>query len=490
MTGRFLLPLLAAPLALALAGCGSGTDGPLGIAVIDEPNELFSTGLRLSEGGQVVRGATGAGLVGLNAQGEIVPGLADRWIVADEGRSYIFRLRDGTWPDGEPLTGQSARAALQRVMRELRGTSLGLDLAPVEEVRAMAGRVIEIRLRSPMPQFLRLVAQPELALTHGGFPSGPMVLEREGERAELKFKPPAARGLPDEENWQEYVRPLALFAYGPQAAVTAFEEGAIDVVLGGRLGSWPLADPGPLSRGTRRLDPAIGLFGLRVRREEGLLAQPQTREALSMAIDRAALLAPFNIGGWLPTTRIAPVPVAGEEATERWEGIAIEALRQEAANRVAAWRGGVGEGAPAVLTVELSNLPGHAALFNGLAEQWAQIGVTLRRVSPGEPADLVLIDRVARYGDPRWFLNQFNCTLGRGACSREADAEVRIAMTTEDAQERADALARAEAILTADNVFIPLAQPLRWSLVRGTVEGYAANPWAWHPLPDMATLPR
>jgi hypothetical protein len=41
-----------------------------------------------------------------------------------------------------------------------------------------------------------------------------------------------------------------------------------------RIDALPLADTGPLSRGTVRLDPALGLFGLQVRRAEGLL-QPR-----------------------------------------------------------------------------------------------------------------------------------------------------------------------------------------------------------------------
>ena len=38
----------------------------------------------------------------------------------------------------------------------LAGTSLALDFLPIEEVRAMAGRVIEIRLRRPTPDLLQL----------------------------------------------------------------------------------------------------------------------------------------------------------------------------------------------------------------------------------------------------------------------------------------------------------------------------------------------
>jgi oligopeptide transport system substrate-binding protein len=480
-----LLTLLAA--ALALAACGSGSDGPLPVALIDSEDELFASGLRLSYGGQVVRAATGAGLVTLDAQGEVTPALADRWIVADDGRSYIFRLRDGDWPDGAALTGESARDSLRRAIRDLRGTSLGLDLAPVSEVRAMAGRVVEIRLTTPMPDFLRLLAQPELALSHGGFPAGPMTLERHEGGATLSFKPPEARGVPAESEWQQYVRPVAISALDVRAALAAFEEDDVEVVLGGRLGGWPLAEPGPLSRGTRRLDPAIGLFGLLVRRESGFLARAENREALAMALDRSALLAPFNIAGWIPTTRIVPAAIAGEGVEERWAGIEIDALRAEARRRVQAWTARNGE--PPVLAVGVADEPGYAGLFNELADQWSQIGVTLRRVEEGE-GDLALVDSVARYAEPRWFLNQFHCSLRRGACVAEADEAVRAALSETDGAARGGAIARAEAMLTAANIYIPLAMPLRWSLVRGDVPGYFPNAWAWHPLPDMATIPR
>ena len=192
MRGRFFAPFLAA---LALAGCGRN-DGAVQAAFIDTPEQLFGDGLRLSAGAQHVRAATDAGLVTLDAQGEVIPALADRWIVTDDGRSFIFRLRDGTWPDGRDLTAESARSALAEAIRALRGTSLGLDLAPIAEVRAMAGRVIEIRLSSPVPMLLQLLAQPELALVRGEGGNGDMVLTRNDGRGLLSMKPPAARGIP------------------------------------------------------------------------------------------------------------------------------------------------------------------------------------------------------------------------------------------------------------------------------------------------------
>src|SRR5688572_22584669 len=173
MAFRWLaLPLLAS----ALAGCWRSEDGPVQVIFIDTPENLFANGVRLSPGAQHLRGATGAGLVSLDAQGDVIPALADRWIVTDDGRSFIFRLRGGTWPDGRELTAESARIALREAIRSLDGTSLGLDLAPIEEVRAMAGRVVEIRLSTPVPMLLQLLAQPELALTNGAGGTGDMLL--------------------------------------------------------------------------------------------------------------------------------------------------------------------------------------------------------------------------------------------------------------------------------------------------------------------------
>ncbi len=495
--------LLFIALALPLGGCGRADDGALEVAFIDTPEDLYRTGVRLSEGGQHVRAATGAGLVALDANGEAIPALADRWIVTDDGRSFIFRLRDGTWPDGRDITAESARAALLGAIRALRGTSLGLDLAPISEVRAMAGRVIEIRLSNPVPMLLQLLAQPELTLSRGGAGgAGDMAMERPpahcsqpaeqcAAHALLTMKPPAERGIPEAEDWREHVREINLRAASAREAVKLFDDGEVQLVLGGRIGALPLVDVGPLSRGTVQLDPVIGLFGLQVRRENGFLETARNREVLAMALDRAALIAPFNIDGWVPTTRIVAPGLLDDPGTipERWSGRPIEALRAEAAARVARWRQGHG-GAEATLALVIERSPGLDMLFRELSAQLGMVGIRLERAGSAREADLVLLDRVARYADSRWFLDQFNCSLRNGACTPQADRLVREALEADSPGARAAKLAEAEAALTLDNIYIPFGSPLRFSLVRGTVQGFVPNRWAFHPLPPLATIPR
>lgn len=359
----------------------------------------------------------------------------------------------------------------------------------------MAGRVIEIRLKHPEPYLLHLLAQPELALRQRGGGTGLMVMERNDGEALLALKPPEERGLPADEEWQDHVLDIRIESATAQEAIDRFEGGEVELVIGGTLGNLPLVDTGPLSAGTLRIDSTVGLFGLVVQRETGLLANDGVREGLAMAIDRPALLAQFNIGGWTPTTRPLSPGLPGDPGMvrERWQGQAIEVLRAEASARVAAWRSQFDESdlsQPAPLTISLGEGPGWDALFDELAEQLVQINVRLVREENRGRADLILIDRVARFPAPRWFFNQFHCSLRRGLCREEIDTMVENAAAQADPNERAVRMAEAEAALTLANIYIPIASPLRWSLARGNVDGFEPNPWAFHPLPAMAQRPR
>ena len=489
-----------------LAGCGSADDGALDVALIGTEDAVLTDGVRLSAGAQHLRAATDAGLVSLNENGEVVPALAETWFPTDDGLSFIFRLRDAQWPNGNEMTGGSARDALVSALEGLEGTSLGQDLAVIEEVRAMAARVIEIRLSTPEPYLLQLLAQPELALRNenavSGVGAGPMVLTL-GEASEgsarrsirLDFRPPPERGLPAREDWQEDVRQVDLAVVSASEAIRLFNAGNVELVLGGNLGSLPLVDTGPLATGTLRVDSAIGLFGLLVRNDSGILSNAGVREGIAMAIDRSDLLSNFNVGGWSGTTRPVAPDLPGDPGlvAERWIGMAIEERRAEASARINAWRRQFDSGdlsQPVVISLYLEQGPGWDLLLQSLSSQLEQTGIRLERTNSLSQADMFVLDRVARFPAPHWFLNQFNCKLRRGLCSEEVDRLVAEALAQIEPGARATLLARAEAELTLENAYIPIGSPMRWSLLRGSVDGYEANALAFHPLPPMAQIPR
>jgi ABC-type transport system substrate-binding protein len=331
---------------------------------------------------------------------------------------------------------------------------------------------------------LQLLAQPELGVLHRGSGVGPMEMTRDRAVAKLTLLPPEARGLPTSEHWREGTRTLAVRALPAEQAVKAFNDGEVELVLDGRLASLPLADVGPLSRGTVRLDAAQGLMGLRVVNTEGLLADPARRDALSMAIERENLLEPFNVAGWLPSTRIVPSAVAGN-APERWAGLTMDQRRARARAAIAAYRGPD----KARIRVAMPQGPGSDLLFKELAEDWAAIGVSAVRVAAGKPSDLEFVDTLARLGGRRWYLDQFACVVHRTLCSPEADALVADAAKEPDPVARGTMMAEAEERLAATGGFIPFGAPVRWSLVRGNIDGFAANRWALHPLLPLALGP-
>lgn len=489
-SARFASPLYAAMLALALAGCSGSAGDEVPVGIIASPETVYADGLALAPAAGTYRAAIADGLVGFDEDARVVPALAESWIVTDDGSSYIFRLRTGEWRDGEEISARGVAAELQRRVNSLSNTTLGRDLAIIADIRAMAGRVIEIRLKAPMPQFLSLLAQPELAVADGANPRGPMVARRLGDEAVLMATNPEILGMPVPRRWEETVRPVRVVPMSAAQAVKLFSNGAIDVVLGGTIATYPLAPSGALTRGTVRVDAAQGLFGLRVMRADGFLALPQGREALSLAIDRNGLMESFNIGGWSPRAIPVPTDISRLEDGQRpaWLSLGLEERRDIARQRVAQWRSQNNLVAPS-LSVSLPDGPGSDRIYGALAGDLAAVGISLVRVDAGEPADMMLVDRVARFPSPRWYLNQLACSVSRGACSALADSLVDDALDAGSPAETERLLTEAEAELTAAAVFINFGQPLRWSLVRANITGIAPNANGYHPLPPLGVIP-
>ena len=483
-------PLAILLLSAALAACGGGTDdGVVDVAYIGTPASLFSPETELSPGAALMRSAQRQGLVQMNASGAVVPALAERWIVTDDGQSYIFRMIEFDLPNGERLTAQAVADELNRSVRRLEGTSLGLDLAIIRDIRAMTGRVIEIRLRRPMPSFLNLLAQPELGIALRNGDAGPMVARIEDGAALLDPMPPDQRGFAPQEDWDDLVSSVLVTPLPAQDAARAFSQGQVDVILGGRVETLPLAVTGALSRGTVRLDGAIGLFGLDVVKTDGFLATPANREALAMAIDRPTLVTQLNLEGWDATTRIVADDLPGDDGVvgERWQGLSIDQRRARAASLVRQWESA--NGTQAELFISLPQGPGADLMFSALASNLSSVGLTLRRAEKEKEADLRLRDQVARYPGQRWFLNQFNCRVSAPVCSPDADFLVKLSYDAANAAEEASYLSEAEQALTATNLYIPLGSPIRWSQVRAGVEGFSENSWAFHPLFPLSRAP-
>ncbi|WP_343528652.1 ABC transporter substrate-binding protein [Sphingomonas sp.] len=422
---------------------------------------------------RLLRDSLAQGLVRFDANGQIEPGLAERWIVIDNGGSFIFRLRDAKWNDGTPVTAEQVVPILRHMVDPRSGNPLSPFLTAIDEIVVMTPQVIEVRLSRPRPDLLKLFAQPEMAIIdrdHHG--TGPFRIVRAGPPPLLRPIPDPRRAEPDDDAAPAPEEDVRLIAERPALAVLRFARGESDLMLGGRFETWPLLDLVKIAPTAIRIDPAAGLFGLAIASRDGFLGDAANRQALSGAIDRAAILSAIA-PNWDATDRLLPDAIDSDAPPQvpGWALLTLDERRAAARARVADW------GRPVRLRIALPRGSGANLLYGQLGATLRMIGITPERVAPDAPADLRLIDRVAAYDSARWYL-----ATACAPCGEAAQAAIERARLAPTLAGRSAAIAVADAAMNADTPFIPLARPLRWSLVTSRLRQYQPNSRAWHPL--------
>lgn len=468
------------PLSLALLaiGCGElGQSGPVRVSVIGGPPTLVDPIRKAPDATQrVVLGAVGESLVRYDESGQIGPGLAQRWIVTSDGLSAIFRLRRVEWPSGAPIRSEDVVRRIRALLSPASRNPLRPAFDSIEEINATTPEVLEFRLTTPRPPLLELLAQPEAVILSRKLEStGPFkITARRGDTLSL-----APRTAPAEGEEPEFP-PVALTGERAARAIVRFREGKTDLVLGGTYLDWPLVGIADLPERAIRFDPADGLFGLVVQRAEGFLADPANRQVLGMAIDRDAILQALGAPGWLGMLRVLPQRFrsAAEPAFPSWAGADITGRIAEAQRRVAAWQESNPE--PIRVRVFLPDGPGSTLLFARLAADWRRVGIEAERSTLAQ-ADLRLVDRVAAAGSALWYLDQLACP-STAACSEEAKQALESVRASTSLFERGTQLAAADRAIAESGLWVPIARPLRWSLVAPRLTLFRENARAYHPL--------
>lgn len=482
MKPRLFLSLIAAlGGALACAGCSDSDDQPVRVSAIGSPREFAAPLTHVdTRAGQIMLAATARGLVSVDADGAVVPALAQRWIVVDDGKSYIFRLRRARWADGAKVDAREVKRLLQARMRPLLRRDPYGPLASINEIRAMTDDVLEVRLKAARPNVLAALAVPDMAIARGTGGSGPYRKRQEDDAggSVWRLQPITAVGALAEDAPQREMRTLR--AERAAKAIVRFREGEADFLLGGTLAELPYLSVAGVKDGFIRFDPVQGLFGLAVAKDSALLSDPSLRRALAMAIDRTALVSRYAVARWKIAEQIMPgqlnlprIPTAPD-----WAALPLERRRELARDVVSRWRLQQG-GAPFNLSISLPRGPGMEILFAELRRQYANMGVVLHREE--KRADLILIDEVAPYDSASWYLGRLSCAAGV-QCDPAAEELLRASLDAPDMAERLALLGEAEPLIVAHGGFIPLAQPARWSLVNGRLDGFTPSPRGIHPL--------
>jgi peptide/nickel transport system substrate-binding protein len=477
------LAAFAALSALAmLASCRPEPEGAVKVLVIGgAPTVRDPADGPIAFPDQVLLTNVAEGLVRFDPSGNIVGGLAERWTVSDDGLSYIFRLAAANWPDGRKITAEQVAKLLKRQLASRSKNSLKDNLGAIEDIVAMTDRVIEISLVAPRPDLLSFLAQPQMAVVRNGQGSGPFTA-KPAQGGEIRL----TREIVSADDETATKQELLLGGSSAADAIRAFAADNADLVLGGTFADLPWAQHVKLPRNSLRFDPASGLFGLVPVHSEGQFDKPEVRQLLSEAIERDAFVSALAVPGLNPRATLLEPGLDGNPAppAPAWTATAyadrLPALQTQAKRLFP-------KDPRPTIRVALPDGPGADLLLRLLQRDWGQLGFTVERAKSGA-ADFAIVDEVAPSSSAAWFVRRFRCTAVP-VCDPKADELMDSARQTPVPAQRYALLAQAAALIDAGQLFIPIAAPVRWSLVSNRIQNFAGNRYARHTLTDLEVRP-
>ncbi|HLY35559.1 MAG TPA: peptide ABC transporter substrate-binding protein, partial [Candidatus Limnocylindria bacterium] len=275
-------------------------------------------------------------LVEASPERSILPSLAERWEISDDGLRYVFHLRDGTtWSDGVALTAHDVEFGVKRVLDpDAPGASVsvyfvlenGQDYylrrnrdADRIGVRALDERTVEFRLVAPAPYFMNVVNRPD------GGPQPRHAIERDGPAWTEPQRQVVSGPFRQLERTPERLVLVRNEAYGGvrvgNAASVRYEFSSVDdaiprydrdeldlirVVYSARV-----ADHLPRTRTDVELGPATWTAYLAFDHQHAVTGRADVRRALAHAIDRRALEAIVAPNYLIATGGIVPPALHG-----------------------------------------------------------------------------------------------------------------------------------------------------------------------------------
>ncbi len=466
------------------------------------------------------------GLMREDADGKIIPAVAEKYELSDDGTVYTFHLRDNAkWSDGKPVVAGDFEYAWKRALNPAVAAEYGYQLFYIKNgaayynkekigdkeataddvgVKATDDKTLVVTLESPVPYFLSLAAFPTY------FPVRKDVVEGNQEKWTLSPETYISNGPFKMSEWKEKesitfvknenywnaknVKLETLEMKLIDDAVTylnAFKSGEIDIIE-----SPPQAEiPTLLDEGTAKIYPYLGTYFYCINlSEEGkkvdpaayeALSKPKFREALSLAIDRQLIVDKVTQGGQVPAQGYVPAGIvdsAGKEFQKKYFEPTADIEKAKALLAEAGYPNG--EGAPTI-TFTFNTDSGHQNIAQAIQDMWKKgLGINVeleneewavfQETRNNFQFSMARHGWIADYNDPMTFLDMWvtgNPQNNAGYSNAEYDKLIADAKVELDDAKRTELLHKAEDIFIKEMPVIPLYSYTNVLCVKPNVKG-------------------
>ncbi len=517
----FVIPLLALA---ALGGCSHSPNGATGSVAHEsavllrglgpEPDSLDPQKARSDEGQRVLRDIC-EGLTTLDKSGGVAPGIAEKWQVSPDGKTYTFSLRhDARWSNGQPVVAADFVAGLRRLV----DPNTASQYAQVIEVIANAGDIVAgrkppeslgvsapdphtviVRLSEPAPYLPALLAHPSTC------PVDPVVLVNERDAyARPGIMPSDGAFILSQWVHGSYIyltrnpyywNNAATHLNGVKYLVTADENGELTLYRADQLDITeviPKSQYGWIHshlRGQLHIAPelAVYFYGFNLRRAP-FAGDARVRRALSMVIDREKLAKLVLRSGELPAYGWVPPGVAGySPQSPDYRSLNMPQRLAEARSLYA--QAGYSAARPLRFELRYNNQEIHAELAVAIASMWqhalgAQValraeefGSLMQDIDRGD-VQMFRSSWIGDYNDAYTFAQYFKSDFGVNLTHYDNpaydDLVDRAAAQADPAKRRA-LLEQAERVMLSDQPIVPIYFYVSKHLVKPRVTGWYSN---------------
>ena len=506
---------LAITLALGAGATSSAQgDNVLRVANFGEPDSLDphrATGVWENR----IIGDMFLGLTTEGPDGTVVPGAAETWTVSEDGRTFVFKLRDHNWSDGTPVTADDFVYSLRRIVDPALAAQYASLLYPIKNsealntgelegmenlgVRAIDDKTLEITLEAPTPYFIsqltHYTAWPvprHVVEVLGDDWTNPGNLVSNGAYTLTEWVPNGHVRIVKNPGFYDVgnvsIDEVVFFPGEDRSAgQKRFRAGEVDVATD--FASDQIKFLRRNLDNETRIAPYLGIYYYPINTKKPPFDDVRVRQALSMAVNREAITDKVLQTGEVPAYSFVPPGTDnyGEPSFVEWRNVDYAERVQRATALLA--EAGFGPDNPLKMTLRYNTSENHKKIAVAVASMWKQLGVEAELFNTevkvhyndlqGGDFQVARAGWIADYNDPQNFLyllQQSTGPLNYGQYDNpEFESLMQQAAQTADLNARANLLGEAEAIAMDDQPLIPIYYYVSKNLVSDRVQGWVDN---------------
>ncbi len=455
------------------------------------------------------------GLLTYDASGALVPGAAQSWSVSADGLTYVFRLREARWSNGDPVRAEDFVFTFRRLLDPATGAEYANLYYPIRNAERIAGGeaapsalgvraindwTLEIALERHTPYFLAVVAHqtsapvnPRNVAEFGPAFARPGNLVSNGAFRLAAFTPndetvlvknPFFHDARDVKIDKEIIASIDDRA----AAFLRFRAGEIDTYDDAPADE--LAFVRQTLRDEFHVAPTLGVLYLAFNTKKPPFDDARVRNALSMVVDREFLARGIWGGAMAPAYSFVPPGIDNYVTGVAADFRDLSPIEREDRARELLKEAGYGEGRPLAVEIRYNTSENNKATAIAIGDMWKTLGVTTTFINSdvkthfgllqnGGDFDVARAGWIGDYSDPQNFLFLFesgNARLNYARWSNAAyDRLMSAAAQETDLRARADTLAEAERLLLEAEPVIPLLFYESKNMVSRRVKGWRDN---------------